>query len=286
MPFYIAFDKVCNPRAVQIFITGADLCARKGRLASHINWMGLSSRCHSWCSNLSLVKVTAFPSWMPQCGSSGLGTETMSSLSMFAGGDGGTSISVTQKQKVAFKMLVQEKHRTKRHLSVKMKESLFLPSTMMKLFMNSSYFSVSVTHRTHSSCSLKILLGSVKCSVIIHTAIKLVHVNWGKKIVLILAFPWLLYLVRWAKRRNLCPFPPTVPRCPSPPRCPSHKHLLSLLLDLAVLSLGLANGVWLIEKTGLRQCQFEGNFRHHSALKSAKSMLMQHENCTVAEWRP
>lgn len=100
---------------------------------------------------------------------------------MFAGGDGGTSILVTQKQKVAFKMLVQEKHRTKRHLSVKMKESLFLPSTMMKLFTNSSYFSVSDTHRTHSSCSLKILLGSVKCSVIIHTAIKLVHVNWEKK---------------------------------------------------------------------------------------------------------
>lgn len=142
----------------------ADVCAPNGRLASHISWMGLSSRCQSWCSNLSLVKATAFPSWMPQCLCSMLGTETMSSLSVFAGGDEGTSVLVTQKQKVAFKMLGQEKQRTKRHLSVKMKESLFLPSTMMKLFVNSSYFSVSDTHRTLSSCSLKILLGSVKCS--------------------------------------------------------------------------------------------------------------------------
>lgn len=225
----------------------------------------------------------SFPSWIPQCLCSVLGTETMSSLLVFAGGDQGTSILVTQKQKVSFKMLVQEKHRTKWHLSVKMKESLFLPSTMLKLFVNSSYFSISDTHKTHSSCSLKI---PVKRSVITHSAIKLAHVNWKKKKGLILAFPRLLYLVHWAKQCNLCPSPPTVPLCPSPLHCPSHKNLFSLLLDLAILSLGLANGVQPIEKIGLGQCQSEGNFRHRSALKYAKSMLTQQGNCTVAEWRP
>lgn len=35
--FYIAFDKICNPHAVQLFITGAALCAPNGRLASHIS---------------------------------------------------------------------------------------------------------------------------------------------------------------------------------------------------------------------------------------------------------
>lgn len=123
--FYRALDKVCIFHEVQIFIAGADLCAPNGRLAFHIRWMGLSSRCSSWCSNLSLVKATAFPPWMTQCLCSVLGTETVSSLFVFAGGDEGKSVLVTQKQKVAFKMLVQEKHRTKWHLSVKMKEACF-----------------------------------------------------------------------------------------------------------------------------------------------------------------
>lgn len=121
--FYIAFVKVCILHAVQIFITEADLCAP--RLAFHISWMGLSSRCNSWCSNLSLVKATAFPLWMTQCLYSVLGTETVRSLLVFTGGDEKKSVLVTQKQKVAFKMLIQEKHRTKWHLCVKMKEACF-----------------------------------------------------------------------------------------------------------------------------------------------------------------
>lgn len=62
---------------------------------------------------MSPVKVTASLSWMPQSFCSVLGTETMSSLLVFAGKAEGTSILVTQKQNVIFKMLVQEKHRTK-----------------------------------------------------------------------------------------------------------------------------------------------------------------------------
>jgi len=62
---------------------------------------------------MSPVKATASLSWMPQSFYSVLGTETMSSLLVFAGKDEGTSILVTQKQNVMFKMLVQEKHRTK-----------------------------------------------------------------------------------------------------------------------------------------------------------------------------
>lgn len=141
--FYIEFGRVY--RAVQIFITGAEFCNLNGRITSHTCFKGLSSRCHSWCSNMSPVKATASLSWLPQSFYSVLGTETMSSLLVFAGKDEGTSILVTQKQNVMFKMLVQEKHRTKWHLSVKMKESLFLPSTMEKLFLNCLCFSVSVT---------------------------------------------------------------------------------------------------------------------------------------------
>lgn len=139
--FYARFGKVCNTHAVQIFIAGAEFCTPDGRVASHIRCKGLSSRCHSWCSNLSPVQNTAFPSWMPQSLCSVLGTETMSSLLVFAGKDEGTSILVTWKQNVVFKMSVQEKHRTKQHLHVKMKESLFLLSTIEKLFLNCLCFS-------------------------------------------------------------------------------------------------------------------------------------------------
>lgn len=138
--FYVEFGKIY--RAVRIFVIGVEFCTPNGRITSHTCCKGSSSTCHSWCSNMSPVKVTASLSWMPQSFCSVLGTETMSSLLVFAGKAEGTSILVTQKQNVIFKMLVQEKHRTKWHLSVKMKESLFLPSTMEKLFLNCLCFSV------------------------------------------------------------------------------------------------------------------------------------------------
>lgn len=155
------------------FITGTNICAPNGMFASHLSWRRLSSRCHSWCSILSFVKATAFPFWMPHCLCSLLATETMNSLSVPTGSKEGTSVLVTQKEKVAFKMLVQEKHRTKWHLSVKMKGACFHPTQ----WQNFSHLSVNGTHRTHYSHSLKILLGSMKCSATTYTAMKLVHLN-------------------------------------------------------------------------------------------------------------
>lgn len=135
---------------------------------------------------------------------------------------------------------------------------LFLPNTMIKLkkCMNSSYLSVNDSHRTHYSHSLKIL-GSMKCSATIYTAIKLVHLNL-KKWSFIYGFPWWLFLVHWAKQHHSWPSLCPAPLCPSP-HCSSQKHLFRCLLDLTVLSKGV--------------CQFEGNLGQHSALKCTKSML-------------
>lgn len=60
-----------------------------------------------------LLKTTAFPFWMPHGLCSVLAIETANSPAAFTGSDEGTSVLVTQKEKVAFKMLVQEKQRTK-----------------------------------------------------------------------------------------------------------------------------------------------------------------------------
>lgn len=173
MHFYIIFDNVCNPHAVWLFITGTNLCAPNGVLA-YVSWRHLSSRCHSWCSYLSLAKAAAFPFWMPCCLCSVLATETMNSLSVFTGSNEGTSVLVSQKEKIAFKVFVQEKHGIKWHLSVKMEP---VSAQHNDKTVNSSYLFVNDTHTTYYFHSLKVVLGSMKCSATIYAAIKLVHIN-------------------------------------------------------------------------------------------------------------